>query len=161
MVLRAGGGIFITNVGGLAEYDPTKLINTIPGAYLSAGGVWTNASDSSLKHNFVDVDGESILSKLATLPIKQWSYKREAKSVKHLGPTAQDFHSTFGLGSDDRSISTVDPAGVALAAVKELFRMHRELSTKTDQVDELTEQVQGMREELDRLRGLLGLTEEP
>lgn len=38
-----------------------------------------------------------------------------------MGPTAQDFHAAFGLnGDDDRSIATVDPDGVALAAIQGL-----------------------------------------
>lgn len=33
---------------------------------------------------------------------------------------AQDFHAAFGLGSDDKGISTVDADGVALAAIQGL-----------------------------------------
>jgi hypothetical protein len=33
---------------------------------------------------------------------------------------AQDFYSAFGVGADDRHISTVDADGVALAAIKAL-----------------------------------------
>jgi hypothetical protein len=39
--------------------------------------------------------------------------------VKHIGPMAQDFYNLFSLGNNDKSISTIDPAGIALAAIKE------------------------------------------
>ncbi len=56
------------------------------------------------------------------LPISKWSYKVEDGSVRHIGPMAQDFAAAFGLGSDDRSIGTVDADGVALAAMQALLR---------------------------------------
>ena len=36
---------------------------------------------------------------------------------------AQDFHASFGLGSDDRTYNSVDAHGVALAAIQALERM--------------------------------------
>ena len=35
----------------------------------------------------------------------------------HIGPMAQDFHAAFNVGDNDVTISAVDPAGVALAAI--------------------------------------------
>jgi hypothetical protein len=35
---------------------------------------------------------------------------------------AQDFRAAFGLGEDEKHISTVDAEGVALAAIQELYR---------------------------------------
>jgi DNA-binding transcriptional MerR regulator len=40
--------------------------------------------------------------------------------VRHLGPTAQDFHAAFHLGESERTIATVDADGVALAAIQGL-----------------------------------------
>ena len=39
---------------------------------------------------------------------------------------AQDFHAAFGVGEDDRHISTSDADGVALAAIKGLHEIVRE-----------------------------------
>ena len=39
---------------------------------------------------------------------------------QHIGPVAQDFHAAFSLGSDDKSITTVDAEGVALTAIQGL-----------------------------------------
>jgi hypothetical protein len=39
---------------------------------------------------------------------------------------AQDFHAAFGVGEDDRHISTVDADGVALAAIQALYGLVQE-----------------------------------
>lgn len=95
------------------------VISTSTGAMLTTGGVWQNASDSNRKHHITTVSGEDILARLRRLPITQWSYKNEG-AVRHLGPMAQDFRAAFGLGSDEKSIGTVDADGVALAGLQAL-----------------------------------------
>jgi len=63
-----------------------------------------------------------VLERLATLPISTWTYGFDHESVRHLGPMAQDFASTFGLGYTDRQIAIVDANGVCMAAVQALHR---------------------------------------
>ncbi|MDY7094871.1 MAG: tail fiber domain-containing protein [Acidobacteriota bacterium] len=77
-------------------------------------------SDRNLKHGFETVDGGEVLDRLAQLPIQRWTYRHD--TTPHLGPVAQDFHAAFGLGADDRHISTTDADGVALVAIQELNR---------------------------------------
>ena len=71
-----------------------------------------------------------------------------------MGPMAQDFRAAFGLGEDDKHISTVDAVGVALAGVQALYRMVRE---KNAQVERLTEQVRQLQSEMDGLKARLGV----
>jgi len=66
------------------------------------------------------------------LPISKWKYKGTNKY--HIGPTAQDFSKLFGLGIDDKGISTVDPAGIALAAIKELIKKNQQLSAELEEL---------------------------
>jgi hypothetical protein len=141
------GYFYINNASSAADalYVQTsgsgKLINTSSTAYLSNGGVWTNASDISRKENITEVDGASLLAKVVQLPITQWNYKCEGATIKHIGPMAQDFYRLFSLGSDDKSISTIDPAGIALIGIQQLVKENQDLKTKmTDmqkQIDEL------------------------
>lgn len=136
MVLRADGGLYITNTGELAPYDNTKIITTRGGAYLSGNGTtWTNASDRNIKENFGAVDNAEILEKIASLPISEWNYKEDDESVRHIGPVAQDFHALFGLGEDDKHISTIDPSGVALAGVKELIGIIENQNIKIEELE--------------------------
>ena len=82
-------------------------------------GAIVHSSDANEKTNVQSVNYAQILEKVATLPIQQWQYK-DAVGVNHIGPMAQDFHASFGLGSTNRGIATVDASGVALAAIKAL-----------------------------------------
>jgi hypothetical protein len=122
-----------------------RYIETSTGAYLSNGGDWTNASDVNRKENFRDVDGARVLDALSRLAIRNWNYRAEDDSVRHLGPTAQDFYAAFHLGDSDKAIGTVDEAGVALLAIQALERRSR------DQARE----IEALRAELAALRAML------
>jgi hypothetical protein len=98
------------------------------GAYLTNGGVWTNASDRFKKENFETLDNNDILDKIAHLPITRWNYKN--LSEQHIGPVAQDFYRIFHLGTDDKTISTIDPSGIALAGIQGLYDKIRSQNTE-------------------------------
>ena len=51
--------------------------------------------------------------------MSEWGYGSE-RGVRHVGPMAQDFYAAFGVGEDDRHITSIDEHGVALAAIKAL-----------------------------------------
>lgn len=72
------------------------------------------------------MDGKHILLLLAEIPISTWNYVGQDRSVRHIGPMAQDFHAVFGVGEDDRHISTIDADGVALAAIQGLYQLMQE-----------------------------------
>jgi hypothetical protein len=141
-IVGATGGVWF----GRSDTTPSfpGFLNTGTGAYLSTGGIWTNASDRNLKEHFETVDGRALLDTLARLPVTRWNYKKEP-GVEHIGPTAQDFQAIFGLGGDDKTITTLDPAGIALRAIQELDRANRELQTalqtQAREIDALKAQV--------------------
>ncbi|MNK60637.1 Hep_Hag [compost metagenome] len=114
-------GVTIQSGASVSNWGQSNaVISTSTGAMLTAGGVWQNASDVNRKHLFEKISGEEVLQKIAQLDIQKWSYKAEANHIKHIGPTSQDFHGAFGLGSDQKSIGTVDADGIALAGIKAL-----------------------------------------
>jgi hypothetical protein len=123
-IVGATGGVWFGGSGATPSF--TGYLNTGTGAYLTNGGVWTNASDRNLKEQFEAVDGRALLDTLARLPVMRWSYKKEP-GVRHIGPTAQDFQAVFGFGGDDKTITTLDPAGIALRAIQELDRANHDL----------------------------------
>lgn len=67
-----------------------------------------------------------MLERVAALPISTWSYRAEDPSTRHLGLTAQDFAAAFRLGNGDKTISTIDADGVALAAIQGLHQILQE-----------------------------------
>jgi hypothetical protein len=96
------------------------VISTSTGAYLSTSGVWTSVSDVRRKHLFEDVSGEDVLFRLRGMPVRTWSYRVDDAHIRHMGPTAQDFHAAFGLGNDNVTIAPIDEGGVALAGIQAL-----------------------------------------
>jgi trimeric autotransporter adhesin len=132
-----GGGQYWLNLGNVIGSD---LIETSTGAHLTTAGIWSNASDKNRKTGFTPVSGREILEKLSALPVRQWRYTNELSSVRHLGPTAQDFKAAFGLGTDDKSIGTVDEEGVALAAIQGLNqKVEQQRAENAELKQELTE----------------------
>ncbi len=110
-----GGATFVTAL------DSNGVASS--GVTLSPGsGSWSTLSDRAAKTDFQPVDTADILEKLALLPVGVWSYKGQGAGIRHMGPVAQDFRAAFGLGEDDRHISTVDADGVILAAIQGLYR---------------------------------------
>jgi hypothetical protein len=126
-LIRASGGV------GIGRNDPQHLLHLAGGAY-SDGRVWATASDEHLKTGFQPVDTAEILDRVSTLELSTWRYIDDARSVPHVGPTAQAFHRAFGLGGDDRAIATVDVQGVALAAIQELHRRNLALQEENDEL---------------------------
>jgi hypothetical protein len=130
------------------------------GAFLSTAGVWTNVSDINKKDRFSAVDGEALLEQLQQLDIQQWYYKETDE--KHIGPYAQQFYHLFGLGNgDDKSISTIDPSGIALRAIQEQQKKLKQqqatiddLKTKNASLEQAVQQLQEQVERLARQAGL-------
>ena len=102
---------------------------------------WTAMSDSTKKQNIRLVDTREILDKVSQLPIKQWSYKSQDPSIEHIGPMAQDFYNLFHLGEDSLGISTIDPDGIALAAIQELHKENQQLKKELNQLRSLVEKM--------------------
>jgi hypothetical protein len=159
-VIRADGGIYITDTNEQAPYQPSRLVNTSTGAYLSGAGLWQDACDRNLKENFTGIDGGELLDKVASLPVTMWNYKREGDGVKHIGPVAQDFHATFGVGSDDRTIASMDAAGISLASVKALYLKTIEQQREIERLRSHIEELERERIGTDRLEARLSELEE-
>jgi hypothetical protein len=138
---NSDGDGYVATRFGIGVADPSHPFEHSSGAHLTVGGVFTNASDVNLKENFRAVDGEEILSKIDQLEISQWNYISESNEVTHIGPTAQDFKAAFGVGDNDRSISTIDPAGIALVAVKELRKENLELKAQIAELKTMVEKL--------------------
>jgi hypothetical protein len=113
------------------------------GAYLSAGGTWTNMSDFNLKENFAEINTKELLEKIAKLHITQWNYKHTQLKETHIGPTAQQFKELFGLGveGEDKSISTVDATGLAFAAIQELTKQNEQMQKQIAELQKIVSEL--------------------
>jgi hypothetical protein len=141
-VRATGGARFVSSVDGAGVSLP-------PG-----GGGWVSLCDRNAKENFCMVSGREVLEKVATLPLTSWNYKSQDKSIRHIGPMAQDFYEAFGIGESERTIGTIDADGVSLAAIQGLnekleaeIRRNRE---KDAEILELRKAVSEMRAALEK-----------
>jgi Chaperone of endosialidase len=116
--VRARGGVAFRTTG---VSDATSG----PGCAIPAGGgAWTCTSDRNLKEAIAAISPRDVLSKVAQMAVTTWQFKGNER--RYMGPMAQDFRAAFGLGDDDKSISTTDASGVALAAIQGLNQMVQE-----------------------------------
>ncbi len=69
------------------------------------------------------MDGREVMERVAEIPITTWNYESQDSEIRHMGPAAQDLYAAFGLGEDQRYISTVDADGVTLAAIQGLYEL--------------------------------------
>jgi len=91
---------------------------------------------------------------------------RPGQQSRHLGPMAEDFYSTFGLGTSDKSIGIQDLAGVSLAGVKALEERTADLATENtslkarlvdqdQKLNSVQEQLKRQQSEIDELKKLV------
>jgi hypothetical protein len=133
---------FTARAAGGVRFFTSSDLST--GVTVAAGdGSWASVSDRSAKDHFAPVDGAEVLERLAAVPVLTWNYKTQNSSFRHMGPMAQDFRAAFGLGVDDKHISTVDADGVSLAAIQALYEISKE---KDQKIERLTQQVSELRE---------------
>ena len=149
--VRATGGVrLVTAVDGAGE---PQAGTPLAGVLLPAGsGSWATLSDREAKADFDQVDRQQILSRLAALPIQTWRYKAQLGDTRHIGPAAQDFYAAFGVGEGERTISTVDADGVALASIQAVYDR---LQDKEGEIAALKAENLALRTDLSRLEARL------
>jgi len=138
------------------------------GAYLTAGGVWTNASSRSFKERFVQYRPTEVLEKVLQLPVEGYFYK--GTEEYHITPMAEDFYRLFGTGVHeiietdstgqlvrrpnpdvDKYLAASDVAGVALLGIQALHEENAQLRQRVADLEtenaQLRQQVSDMRME--------------
>lgn len=137
IVATSGADQFVTRAkGGYGLYSSGDLST---GVFLaSGGGAWLSLSDRNAKENVVPTDAREVLDKVSALPMATWNYKTQDKSIRHIGPMAQDFAAAFQVGESQTAINTVDADGVALAAIQGLNqKLEAEVKSKDQRIGEL------------------------
>ena len=137
-VRSTGGARFVLAVDGAG--NPTWTCS------VASEGSWACSSDRDLKEELVEADGTTLLETLAEMPIYYWS--AIGSETRHIGPMAQDFAASFGVGGSDTSIATIDLDGVALAAIQGLHAQNQVLEAEKTElrinVDQLTARVEAL-----------------
>jgi hypothetical protein len=130
--------------GGLIGLNTTtvagRAIATGTGAYLSTGGVWTNASSRDLKENIRELSAKDALQTLEGLHPVSFQYKN-TDGEAHVGFIAEDVPQLVAT-KDRKSLSSMDVVAVLTKVVKE---QDREMAQMRQQLSQLAAEVRRMR----------------
>ncbi len=136
------------------------------GAFLNANAnSWAALSDVRMKENFLQVNGESFLNKIAAMHLTTWNYKgQDVKTLRHYGPMGQDFFKAFGedeLGTIgcDTLINQQDFLGVNLIAIQALEKRTTSLKKQNKKLkienENMQNKIAGLESRLKKLEKLI------
>lgn len=140
---------FSGNVG-IGNHNPATTLDVSGEITCTAVNL---TSDRNAKEKFEPVNTREVLEKVTQLPITRWQYKTQA-DARHIGPMAQDFHAAFGVGRDEKHITSIDEDGVALAAIQGL---NEKLEEKATELSRLKSENASLASRLAALEKLLGV----
>jgi hypothetical protein len=128
---------FAANVG-FGEPLPTHPIQTGAGAYVTTGGVWTNASSRAVKKDIRPLPAHDAAQALAGLEPVTFKYKVNNES--HVGFIAEDVPDLVASG-DRKGLSTMDIVAVLTKVVQQQQKEMDALKTQLKQQAALIQEV--------------------
>ncbi|MBF0153358.1 MAG: tail fiber domain-containing protein [Magnetococcales bacterium] len=96
---------------------PSYPLHMASGAYVTTGGVWTNASSRDFKENIADLSGADAQATLAKLTPVTYAYKKDP-AEKHVGFIAEDVPDLLAT-QDRKGVSAMDVVAVVTKVVQE------------------------------------------
>jgi len=123
LVLVPSGG----NVG-IGTKSPIQPLQMGSGAYVSSGGVWTNASSRAYKQDIKSLTGDEAAEALTALQPVQFSYKADPKE-SHVGFIAEDVPDLVA-STDRKGMSAMDVVAVLTKVVQDQQKTIAGLSRK-------------------------------
>lgn len=123
LILNPNGGYV-----GIGTTSPSYPLQMGSGAYVSAGGVWTNASSREYKKNIKELTGDEAMGALKGLRPVKFSYKVNIEET-HVGFIAEDAPDLV-VTKDRKGMSSMDVVAVLTRVVQEQQKTIAELSKK-------------------------------
>jgi Chaperone of endosialidase/Bacterial SH3 domain len=106
---------------GIAVSHPSHPLEMASGAYVSAGGVWTNSSSRDNKENISELSIEDALTTLAGLRPVRFNYRNDPSEL-HVGFIAEEVPDLVAT-ADRRGLSAMDIAAVLTRVIQ--IQQHR------------------------------------
>jgi len=118
---------------GAGMADPLFPIHHANGAYLSVGGVWTNASSRAYKQDIAELSADEAECALENLKPIKYAFKADP-SEHHLGFVAEDVPDLVAT-SDRKGLSAMDIVAVLTKVVQEQQQTIENLTRRVDELD--------------------------
>ena len=115
---------------GIAVSRPDQPLEMASGAYVSAGGVWTNSSSRDQKENIALLPAETATSALMALQPVVFNYRVES-GEEYVGFIAEDVPALVAVGDRD-ALSSMDIVAVLTRVVQEQQNKIKELEARLD-----------------------------
>ena len=115
---------------GIAVARPDHPLEMASGAYVSAGGVWTNSSSRDRKENIATLPADTAASALMALEPVVFNYRNES-GEEYVGFIAEDVPALVATGDRD-ALSTMDIVAVLTRVVQEQQNKIKELEARLD-----------------------------
>jgi Chaperone of endosialidase len=110
-----------------------NVITAANGAFLSAGGVWTNASSRELKQDVAELSAEQAVGTLKSLSPVTYAYKADPNE-HHVGFIAEDVPDLVAE-NNRKGLSPMDVVAVLTKVVQEQQKTIDELSTRLAELE--------------------------
>ena len=133
-------------IGATSAAYPLQLAS---GAYVSAGGVWTDASSRSLKQEIAALPADQALAALAQLTPVTYAYKA-SPGERHVGFIAEDVPALVAT-ADRKSLSPMDIVATLTKVVQEQQATIAELKARNTEVTSLRAEATDLRARLAEL----------
>ncbi len=117
---------------GIGTTSPSHPLQMGSGAYVSTGGVWTNASSREYKKDIEKLTGDEAMGALKGLNPVKFSYKASSDE-RHVGFIAEDVPELVA-SKDKKGMSSMDVVAVLTKVVQEQQRAISKLSEKVAQL---------------------------
>ena len=132
--------------GGFVFYSNVAL--TMGVELASGGGSWSMISDRNKKFNIQLLTPIDYSPQFDNLAVLSWNYI--GKNTVHVGPIAQDFYSTFGVGEKPYLINMIDSDGATFLGIKKLNDEINNQPTSTE-VEEVIKKIDNEKAKLDEI----------
>lgn len=118
---------------GIGVARPSNPLEVANGAYLSAGGVWTNSSSRQHKENIASLSAEEALAALVQLEPVHYTYRDEA-GEGYVGFIAEDVPDLVA-SSDRQGLSAMDVVAVLTRVIQVQQRRIEKLESRLDALE--------------------------
>jgi hypothetical protein len=135
---------------GIGTRYPSYPLQMASGAYVTSGGVWTNASSREYKKDIKELTGDEAMDALKQLSPVKFSYRVDSEE-RHVGFISEDVPDLVAT-KDRKGMSPMDVVAVLTKVVQDQQKLFREQQRTAQEqkttIDDLAKKVTDLEHKL-------------